>query len=253
MRKFSNILKAGLVAAAFFAPLTGIANSASADTGYTLRVPIDTVISKVEVGSKHVLASEVVQSKYVGLSCSVNATAENQGSVHPDNDLVVSSGSSSVTLKDVERAGGVLTHAQGSLTLGSDVKVTLVMGKDKVFSGGMDVNVTCKEREIEVCRDGVITPIKETERRESDTDAPCPVDEKHINVCRNGSVVEIKESEKQSTDGSAPCPEVKGVGATTEQLPNTGAGSIAGIVGATFAGSTAIAQVRLRRKAAKRS
>ena len=40
-------------------------------------------------------------------------------------------------------------------------------------------------------------------------------------------------------------PEVK---ATTTELPNTGAGSVAGLMGATLAGGTAIAQLRLRKK-----
>ncbi len=51
-----------------------------------------------------------------------------------------------------------------------------------------------------------------------------PKPEKEIKVCRDGQVVPIKESDKRSTDKDAPCPQV--LGKETEkapELPNTGA------------------------------
>ena len=98
---------------------------------------------------------------------------------------------------------------------------------------------TPPEEEIEVCRDGEVITIKESERLPSDTNPPCP--EKEIEVCRDGEMITIKESEKKDSDTDA-C--VKG---ETTELPNTGAGSVVGLLGATFAGGTAFAQYRMRR------
>lgn len=306
MNKLTNIINASIAALVFVAaPLVAGVSTVSADTTLNLSVPINTVV-RGDKGSVHELTSRDIDQKYRGMICSVNATAENQHSVHPGNNLVVASSGSSVTLEDVERSGGVLTEANGTLTLGSKVTVSLILGRDRVFSGGMDVNIKCVEPEIEVCRDGeVITikkserrdtdvnapcpvpeievcrdgeviTIKETERKDTDTDAPCPVTE--IEVCRDGEVITIKEDERKDTDVAAPCPvpeievcrdgkvvkiaedkkmdtdtdapcEVKG---TTTELPNTGAGSIAGLLGATFVGGSAIAQLRMRRNAHKR-
>lgn len=316
----------------------------AATNSFNLTVPINTVKTGPN-GSRHILATKAVEQAYRGMQCSAHATAKNQESVHPNNDLEVASNGSHVTLKNVERAGGILTTADGTLTLGSDVTVTLVMGPDTVFSGGLDVNITCEDPSIEVCRDGMIKTIKKSERKSTDTNAPCPTpefeasiickvkDEKavftlkatqtsgdsklafnpangttltngnevtvigtyndgkgekavktiapakadctpeKVNVCRDGKVISILKAERKSTDSDAPCPvekikvcrdnkqieiaktdrknsdtdapcpEVKG--ATT--LPNTGAGSIAGLIGATFIGGTVLSQFRMRR------
>jgi hypothetical protein len=103
-----------------------------------ITIPINTVAH--ESGQ---LASAPVPADLQGLQCSVEATAENQSSVHPGNDLIVSSGSDSVTLSDVERAAGVTTTADGPLTLGTEVVVTLSLGPDGVFSGGLIVTIEC--------------------------------------------------------------------------------------------------------------
>jgi hypothetical protein len=77
----------------------------------------------------------------------VLAVSANPDSVHPNNDLVVSSGGSSVTLPDVEGVSGGNVVASGTLQLGPDIVVSLVMGPDGVFSAGMDVVVDCTPEE----------------------------------------------------------------------------------------------------------
>jgi len=323
MNKLTKIISAGLAVAVFVVtPLIVGVRSASANTGYALSVPIST-IKRGAVGSVHVLASENIEQKYQGMECSVNAVAKNQGSVHPGNNLTVASGGSSVVLENVERQGGISTEASGELTLGPKVTVSLTMGRDKVFSGGMNVNITCVEKEIEVCRGGQVITIKEGEREDSDTSAPCPAPEvtanitcevvdgeaiftlntkktsgdvdvvftpkdgtvmpngdavevtaayndgtgektvkitaasvadctpeKEIEVCRDGKIISILESEKKDSDTTV-CPaEVKAV---VTELPNTGVGSVVGLLGATFLGGTGISQLRMRRNARKNS
>jgi hypothetical protein len=83
-----------------------------------------------------VLGAATVPAELVGTSCGVSTRAENNDSVHPGNDVVVSSGTDSVTLVDVEGSSGKVTTASSPLTLGTEVTITLIMGSDGVFSGG---------------------------------------------------------------------------------------------------------------------
>ncbi len=99
-------------------------------------IPIDTVVRAPE-GSYTVLADVETPEELVGSSCVSIAVAGNQESVHPNNDLIIETGNTSVTLADVEREPGVNTPAAGEVTLGERVKVTLHMGSDEVFSGGL--------------------------------------------------------------------------------------------------------------------
>lgn len=173
-----------------------------------ISIPVSTIVRGQE-NSVHELSRTNVPSDFVGMTCDINATAKNQGSVHPNNDLIVSSNGSKVELKDVERESNGVTNAEGNLTLSDELIVSLKLGKDKVFSGGLDVNLHCEQpKEVEVCRDNKVITIKESERLDSDTDAPCP-----------------------TTD-------IPVVTTTATELPNTGAGSAVAIATASgFLGS----------------
>ncbi len=137
-------------------------------------IPVSTVVLDLKPGESRTLETASVDPSYVGLTCSVKVIAENQGSVHPGNDLIVSSGGSSVTAFDVEASPGKVTPASGDLVLGDTISVTLHMGRDGVFSAGVLVKLTCEDPDIEVCRDGVLMPIKQSQRLGTDTDPPCP-------------------------------------------------------------------------------
>ena len=103
--------------------------------------PIITIPIDVVARESGVLATVPVPAELQGSSCNVQSEAENQSSVHPGNDLIVASGSDSVTLFNVEREAGALTTASGDLTLGSEVIVSLSLGPDGVFSGGIIVTI----------------------------------------------------------------------------------------------------------------
>ena len=95
-------------------------------------IPLDTVV-RGDPGSVHEVAEMAVPVDRVGLRCSVQST--NNRSVHPDTDLLVSSGTSMVTLFDVERERRGTTDGDAPLTLGetATVEVTFV---DKEESQG---------------------------------------------------------------------------------------------------------------------
>ena len=131
-----------LAALAMIASLVAV--SAPAAWGsIDMSIPIDTVV-RGKVGAQGVLATAET-GDLEGQVCSVSSTSENQRSTHPNNDLIVASGSTSVTLEDVEREPGGTVHAEGTLTLGPTVTVTLVLGEDGVFSGGLTLNIDCED------------------------------------------------------------------------------------------------------------
>jgi uncharacterized repeat protein (TIGR01451 family) len=104
----------------------------------TIEIPLDTIVVAPE-GSLTLLATVDTPAELVGATCISFAQAVNPGSVHPDNDLIVRTGDSEVVLEDVEGSTGKVTTAEGPVTLGPTITVTLRMGPDGIFSAGMTV------------------------------------------------------------------------------------------------------------------
>ena len=103
---------------------------------------------RAPIGSSHDLGTFTVPAHLVGESCIVEAVADNNSSVHTNNDFIMSSGGASVTLPNVERGPGAVTRSTQELTLGSSINVTLFLGNVNnqntgVFSGGFTINVIC--------------------------------------------------------------------------------------------------------------
>ena len=109
---------------------------------FEISIPITTIVRAPE-GSETILASVDVDDGLVGELCAVSAVSENPDSVHPNNDLVVSTGRTAVLLPDVESQPNGMVVANGILELGAQITVTLVMGPDEVFSAGIAVSVEC--------------------------------------------------------------------------------------------------------------
>lgn len=118
---------------AVFAPVA----SASID----ISIPINTQV-KTDIGSETLLAT-VATGEFEGQVCEVSADSMNQESIHPGNDLVVASNDTSVVLEDVEGESNGIVHADGTLTLGDVVTVTLINRQVRVFSAGITVLIDC--------------------------------------------------------------------------------------------------------------
>lgn len=101
-------------------------------------IPIDTLI-QAQPGSMTVLAEATTPPDLVGSSCRAQAVAQNQESVHPQNNIIINTGGTSATLFDVEGAVEKTTYAEGVVTLGPTVTLTLEMGRHGWFSGGFAV------------------------------------------------------------------------------------------------------------------
>lgn len=107
-----------------------------------LAIPIDTVV-EADAGSETELSSMATPDDLVGANCSLEAVGQNQESQHPGNDLVVRSGQSETRLVGVEDTPDKTTSVSDGVVLGETLTVSLVMGSDEIFSGGVTISFTC--------------------------------------------------------------------------------------------------------------
>jgi len=132
-----------LVAIGTLVLLGGLLFMSTVALGATIiEVTIDQVVHGPE-GSLHLLATLPVESDLLGHQCAVSVVSQNQSSSHPDSDILVESGGTQVVVEDVESAPFVVIEGQGTLTLGNSITVSVRLGPDRVFSGGMTVTIDC--------------------------------------------------------------------------------------------------------------
>lgn len=87
-----------------------------------------------------------VPANLQGNSADVTASVVNlNGSVHPNSDIILQSGSSTLTLPDTESAATKTTNGSGTFNLGSTFVLSAHLGADGVMSakGDVDINVNC--------------------------------------------------------------------------------------------------------------
>lgn len=181
-----------------------------------LEIPVETVV-RAEEGSITVLAVADTPEDYVGLACVGTAEARNQPSVHPGNDLIVTSGEDSIVLLDVEREPNAVTSASSPLVLGSTVTVSLRMGPDEVFSGGLVFTI-----------DSCTPPTTTTEPPDTTTTTTPP---ETTTTTEAPATTTTTEAPPETTTSTAPSP-------TTEPpptLPQTGV-AFEQVRGTSFAG-----------------
>ncbi len=100
-------------------------------------------INRGDEGDIFRVASVDVDPGMVGWRCTGTAQTENNASEHPDNDFILTSGSSSTEILDWEAAAGKITNTSGTLVLGESITVDLRLGPDRVASGGVRIILTC--------------------------------------------------------------------------------------------------------------
>lgn len=194
-----------------------LATSAMADHAYIeISIPIDTVV-RGEEGSVTELAVAEVPDGVGDHSCEVTAHAENQKSVHPGNDLLIESGTSAVTLSDVEAEEGAVTETHEALLLSETITVSLVMGPDRIFSAGIDVIVECIPEET-------TTSLATTTTAEvSDTEVTTTLEQTTTTVAESTTTAAVSDTEVTTTQPSTTSSIEEVLG--TEVLPFTGAQS----------------------------
>lgn len=122
--------------------LAGAGGVAAADDTFVVRVPLDRTASGAP-GTTVLLDQVSVEPGLVGRLCDASYEGDNNGSVHPDTDLIITSGSTTVVLDDVEASPGRITNSVGALTLGPTVQVSVRLGADGFASLGALLTIAC--------------------------------------------------------------------------------------------------------------
>lgn len=137
-------IRGGFITSLLFLALTlPVGGQQVAETFLTL--PIDTTISAQQ--GRVIELARVTTEDLSGQSCMVTASATNNSSIHPGNQLSVFSDVSSIDLVDVEDTEAAVTFIEQEFTFSDDVVVALTMGQDEEFSAGLDVSVDCSPPE----------------------------------------------------------------------------------------------------------
>ena len=120
------------------------------------------------------VASVDVDAGMIGWLCSGTAQTENHASEHPDNDFILTSGSSSTEILDWEAGAGESTNMSGTLVLGESITVDLRLGPRGVSSGGVRIVLTCSPPPPSETTTTTTSPTTTTTRPETTTTTTPP-------------------------------------------------------------------------------
>ena len=135
-----TLLATGILSAATLMGFGGMASAQVVEN--IISIPVDSVLRAPE-GSVTQVASAPVPGEFQGSECVAEVEADNQVSVHDNNDLIVSSGATSGVVDNFESEAFGSRTVVIPLTLGTTVDVSLRMGPDEVSSGGVFITVDC--------------------------------------------------------------------------------------------------------------
>lgn len=108
----------------------------------TIEVRVEERSATADPGTNVALGSTAVPTELRGRTCRASVTVTNGDSTHTGNRLVVSTGSSNLVVDGIEETPGSVTTTGGTLTLGSSLDVSVVLGSTGATSLGMVV--TCE-------------------------------------------------------------------------------------------------------------
>jgi hypothetical protein len=95
-------------------------------------------------GDVLVVQEVAVDPALVGATCTGVAITQNNESVHPDTDLIISTGGTQSEFDDVESVSDGTTEGSEQLVLGSTITVSVRLGADGVASGGTMLSLDCQ-------------------------------------------------------------------------------------------------------------
>lgn len=112
----------------------------------TIIIEIDGTTRGAE-GSITTIAELAVDPAMVGTTCTGTTQTTNNASEHPNNDFILSSGTSTAVILDWEREAGVVVTTSMTLVLGDTITVELRLGPAEVSSGMVVITLTCAQSE----------------------------------------------------------------------------------------------------------
>ncbi len=112
----------------------------------TIIIEIDGTTRGAE-GSITTIAELAVDPAMVGTACTGTTQTTNNASEHPNNDFILSSGTSTAVFLDWEREAGAVVTTSMTLVLGDTITVELRLGPAEVSSGMVVITLTCAQSE----------------------------------------------------------------------------------------------------------
>lgn len=112
----------------------------------TIIIEIDGTTRGAE-GSITTIAELAVDPAMVGTACTGTTQTSNNASEHPNNDFILSSGTSTAVFLDWEREAGAVVTTSMTLVLGDTITVELRLGPAEVSSGMVVITLTCAQSE----------------------------------------------------------------------------------------------------------
>ena len=94
-------------------------------------------------GEIRLLGEVTVAPELVGATCTGRAETQNQESVHPNNDMIITTGTTQAEIPDFESAAFKVTPLAGTVVLGPTVRFEVRLGPTFVSSGGVIVTLDC--------------------------------------------------------------------------------------------------------------
>lgn len=180
--------------------ILGFATNVAAQS-YVLNVPSQGTIRGVQ--TPHMIGRASIPRSYIGTTCSVTATAHNDSSTHPESNLRITSGASSLLLTDVERVAGIQTQASRDMQLSDTITVHITSLDKRGYSASVTVSIECPE-----------------------TPDPQPEQPPIVEEVPDKRTPEVPDSRE-------PTPIEESLPPTTGDLPRTGPGAVSGIFFAT--------------------
>ena len=114
----------------------------------TITIELTGVITGATEGDVVELVSEPVPADLVGATCSGTLTTANNGSVHPGNTLIVSTGGETGEIPEVESAPGQMLEFYGDgVVVGETIDISLRFGRNGITSGGITLVLDCAQQE----------------------------------------------------------------------------------------------------------
>ncbi len=113
----------------------------------TIIIEIDGITRGAE-GSITTIAEVAVDPAMVGATCAGASQTTNNASEHPNNDFILSSGTSTAVIADWEREAGAVVNTSMTLVLGETITVQLRLGTGEVSSGMVSIALTCAQPPI---------------------------------------------------------------------------------------------------------
>ena len=141
MKRLVNLIGAITIAAGVLLAVAATAITSAGAASTTVEVAAPGTVTRGDPGQVFELA---VFHPPVASFCDVTVVTENNPSIHPDTDLIISTRDQAILFQSIEDAPGQVSTTR-SVLFGRVATVLLRLGPDGVASGGITLTLDCED------------------------------------------------------------------------------------------------------------